>query len=400
MKPRRFIKNSIRVKNRPLNIWIDGFEANVPQRLGSSQVAFELLNNLEKIDNKNNYTVLLPAPPLDDLPKERENWQYKILRPAKFWTLLRLPLALLRAQPKPDLIFSPTHYMPRFTKVTRVVTIFDLSFLHFPQMFLKRDLYKLTKGTRYSVLNSDHILTISNFSKEDIVKNYQIKPARITVSYPGFDHRVYRPITDQKKIDWIKKKYQIDFSYLLFIGTIQPRKNLIRLIEAFCQVIKNQGDEFKQLKLVVVGKTTGFGRKGWMYQEILDKPRNLGIEDRVIFTGFVPTEELPFLISGAIVLTIPSLYEGFGIPVIESMACKTPVIVSNVSSLPEVVGENGILVDPYSVEQIAQAISTIVTDKKLRTKLADQGLKQVKQFSWEKMAKDVLKIFENLGERS
>lgn len=399
MKLHRFTKNSIKVDKKELNIWIDGYEANVPQRVGSSQVAFELLKNLEKIDAKNIYTIVLPNQPLGDLPQARPNWSYTVLKPAKFWTLFRLPIALYQAKPKPDLIFSPTHYVPRFTKVKRIVTIFDLSFLHFPQMFLKGDLYKLTRWTRYSALNANHIFTISNFSKQDIIKNYQIKSNKITASYPGYDKTVYHITSDHKKIGQTRSKYKINSPYLIYVGTIQPRKNLAKLIEAFSQVIKNEGEDFKQLKLVIVGKTLGPGRKGWMYEAILNKPKDLGIEDRVIFTGFVPTEELPYLISGAIALTWPSLYEGFGLPLLESMACGTPVITSKVSSLPEVVGEAGLLVDPHSQEQIVQAISIIVTDKKLRDTLSKAGLERVKKFSWTKMAKDLVKVFESVGKK-
>src|SRR5688500_15531555 len=133
-----------------MKIWIDGYEANVPQRLGSSQVGFELLRNLEKLDKENDYTILLPSEPMSDLPSERENWKYKILKPKKLWTRIALPLALFTAKDKPDLFFSPTHYGPIITPrfVKKVITIFDLSYLHFPEMFTKTDLYKLTNWTK------------------------------------------------------------------------------------------------------------------------------------------------------------------------------------------------------------------------------------------------------------
>ena len=127
-----------------MKIWIDGYEANTPQRLGSSQVAFELIKSFEKIDHENDYTILLPSSPMDDLPKTRKGFQYKILKPKKLWTRIALPLALYSTKQKPDVFFSPTHYIPRFSPVKRVVTVFDLSFLHFPQMFEREELYKLS----------------------------------------------------------------------------------------------------------------------------------------------------------------------------------------------------------------------------------------------------------------
>lgn len=364
-----------------MRIAIDGYEANVVQRLGSSQVAFELLKNLETIDKKNEYTILLPSPLLGDLPKERGGWNYKILKPKRLWTQIALPLYFYNARERPDLFFSPTHYIPRFSpsSVKKVVTIFDLSFLHFPEMFTRKDLWKLKNWTKFSAENADHIITISNFSKKDIVTQYNIKKEKITVTYPGYNKDIFYPSSKPSKYG----------SYIIYIGTVQPRKNLIRLIEAVSRI--------EGLVLIIVGKTRGEGKQGWMYEEILKTPKQLGIEDKVKFLGFVPTEDLPHLLVEADAFVMPSLYEGFGIPVLEAMACGVPVIVSNVSSLPEVVGEAGLLVDPYSVDQIEQAIRIVLTDKKLCQKYAKEGIIQAKKFSWEKMANTVLKVFEKVA---
>src|SRR3989344_7217344 len=185
-----------------MKIWIDGYEANVPQRLGSSQVAFELIRNLEKIDSKNDYTILLPNLPLEDLPKGRTGWKYKVLKPRRLWTRIALPLELYRTKQKPDVIFSPTHYIPRFSpgEVKRIVTIFDLSFLHFPEMFTKRDLWQLKNWTKFSAENADHIITISKFSKQDIISQYKIDKSRITVAYPGYDQNTFQPIKNKNKL--------------------------------------------------------------------------------------------------------------------------------------------------------------------------------------------------------
>lgn len=393
-----------------MKIWMDGYEANVPQRLGSSQVAFELIRHLEKIDHKNDYVILLPDSPLADLPKERAGWRYKILKPKRFWTRVALPLSLFTAKQKPDLIFSPTHYIPRFSpsKVKRVVTIFDLSFLHFPEMFTKKDLWQLKNWTRFSAENADSVITISKFSKNDICKQYHISKEKITIACPGFNKEIFRPVQDPTKIKEILNKYKISDSFIIYIGTIQPRKNLQRLMEAFARIVINRhlpGEQCRhlegaqRLQLVIVGKTKGEGREGWMYEDILLTPQKLGIEKKVKFLGFVPTEDLPFLLSGALAFIQPSLWEGFGIPVVEAMATGVPVIVSNVSSLPEVVGKAGLLVDPYSIDQIEQAIRLLITDKKLRQKYSKQGIAQAKNFSWNKMARIILKVFEKVGSR-
>ncbi len=373
-----------------MRIWIDGYEANAPQRLGSSQFAFNLIKYLEKIDSRNDYTILLPEPPTVEMPKERVGWGYKILKPKRLWTRIALPWALATTKVKPDIFFSPTHYIPQFTKVKRIVSVFDLAFLHFEGMFQKNDLWKLNNWTKYSVENAVQIITISKFSQEDIHKNYGIDNKKITVAYPGYDDKIFKK-TDKNKVTEILERYNISGNYIIYIGTIQPRKNLIRLMEAIAKI--------PELKLVIVGKTTGLGQQGWKYEEILRKPKELKVEDRVIFTGYIPTEDMPSLISGAKAFVLVSLWEGFGIPVLEAMACGTPVITSNVSSLPEVVGSAGLLVDPKSVDQIEQAIRTIVFDVKLRDKKSRMGLQQVKKFSWEKMAKIILKTFEGLNEK-
>lgn len=377
-----------------MKIWIDGYEANAPQRLGSSKVAFGLLKNLEKIDHQNDYTILLPQKPLEDLPKERPGWKYKILRPKRLWTWIALPLALYHAKTRCDLFFSPTHYMPRFSPVKRVVTIFDLSFLHFPESFLKKDLWQLKNWTKFSIENADHIVTISKFSKKDIASEYKINKDKITVAYPGFNKDIFHSIKDAKKINGVLSKYKIGHSYIIYIGTLQPKKNLLRLIEAFSRILTQK--ELNDLNLVIVGKTKGEGKQGWLFQDILKAPRKLGIEGRVIFTGFVPTDDLPILLSGAKVFILPSLWEGFGIPVVEAMATGTPAIVSNTSALPEVAGSAGLLIDPYSVDQMEQSIRLILTDSKLRQRYSEKALLQAKKFSWEKMARTILKVFERV----
>lgn len=369
-------------------IWIDGKEANVPQRLGSSQVAYELIKGIAEIDLENEYTILLPGEPLSDMPKERSNFKYKILKPNRLWTRIALPLVLLTTKGKPDVIFSPTHYIPRFSPIKKVVTIFDLAYLHFPQMFTKKDLWQLTNWTKYSILHANHIVTISQASKKDIIKKYNIDKSKITVAYPGYDAKLFYYPQDKKWTESVQSKYKIDGDYVIYTGTIQPRKNLIRLIEAFKKI--------ENLKLVIVGKTKGEGREGWMFDDILKTPKDMGIEDKVIFTGFVPSEELPALVSGAKAFVLVSLWEGFGIPVVEAMACGVPVVVSNVSSLPEITGDAGLTVNPESVEQIEQAIRTITTDKKLHAKLSKRGLLQAQKFNWKKSTKEVIKVLESI----
>ncbi len=372
-----------------MKIWIDGKEANVVNRVGSGQYAFEILRNLEKIDQKNEYTILLPKQALADLPKTREGWKYRILKPSKAWTRLSIPAALYLSRNRPDVFFTPSHYIPRFSPVKRVCTIFDLAYLNFPGMFNKKDLWQLKNWSKYSIENADHIFAISQFTKDDLVSNYKIDSKKITVTPLGYDEEIFRVKSQESSVKEVKKKYKIENNYIIYIGTIQPRKNLKRLIEAFSKI----SDDYK---LVIVGKTTEAGRKGWMFEQVLELPKKLGIENRVIFTGFAPTEDLSALLAGSKAFVLPSLWEGFGIPVLEAMASGTAVIVSNVSSLPEVAGEAGTYIDPDSVDSIKSAIESLLKDDKLREKKVQLGLKQVEKFSWKEAAIRTLKVLESI----
>lgn len=360
-------------------IGLDGNEANVKNRVGSGVYAYELLKEFAK-NSKHHFFVYLKENPQDDLPKETENFKYSIFGPKKLWTRFALPLNLTLG-PKLDVFFSMGHYGPQFSKVPYIATIFDLSYLHFPELFKKDDLYQLTNWTRHSIQKAKHLIAISESTKADIIKNYNIDASKITVTYMGYDPR-FKPQSNAN-VQQVKSKYKIIGDYIIFVGTLQPRKNIERLIEAFSKL------EIGNFKLVIVG------RKGWLYDPIFQKVKNLNLESKVIFTDFIPNDDLPSLISGAKAYVLPSLWEGFGIPVIEAQACGVPVIVSNTSSLPEVVGESGILADPQNIQSIANGIRNAL-DPKTGTVLVKKGFQNIKRFSWQKCAEQTLKVLEDL----
>lgn len=427
-------------------IGIDGNEANVALRVGSGKYAFELLRQFSR--NKNHHFVIyLKEKPLPDLPKETGSFKYKVFGPKKLWTQFALPLNLFFGK-KPNVFFSTAHYAPRFSSVPYVVTIHDLSYLHYPNLFKKNDLYQLINWTKYSIENASKAIAVSQVTKDDIVKNYRISPSKISVTYEGYDQQKFKP-QPKALIETVKKKYKIWGDYIIFVGTLQPRKNIERLIEAFAKItetitlgdrsnikssIKKARGTFNtrdNLTLAIVGK------KGWMYDQILAKAKNLGIEKQVIFTDFVPDYDLPALISGARVYVNPSLWEGFGIPVIEAQACGVPVVVANTSSLPEIVNpphvipalrfvqsklarikkkildratghehsrtaendsqSSGVLVDPLSVDSIASGIQKVLTDEKTRSDLVKKGFANIRRFSWQKCAAQTLEILEKVA---
>lgn len=362
-------------------IAIDGYEANVSSRVGIGRYAYEIMRHLHLLHCAHTYRIYLPNPPLSDMPKQTPTWQYRVLWPKKMWTMFGLPVALATDRPQANVIFSPTHYIPRATSIPRVMSIMDVSYLHYPELFRPQDLYQLTHWTKYAISHAAKILTISEFSKDAIIKAYNVPRERVIVTYPG--------LTMEAKGKRQKEKGH----YILSVGTLQPRKNYVRLIEAFSRFLTLNKQKFGKIDLVIVGK------KGWLYDEILAAPRKFGVEDQVRFLDFVPDEELAALYEHALCFALPSLYEGFGLPVLEAMACRVPVVVSRVSSLPEIAGPAGVYVAPEDVESITEGLLTAVRQRNLmqgRTRI-QHGLVQVKKFTWENAATKTLEILEEVG---
>jgi glycosyltransferase involved in cell wall biosynthesis len=375
-------------------IAVDGYEANVPMRVGIGRYAYDILKNIYTILGRSNggnyeFRIYLPQKPLPDMPKETRWWRYIVRGPSKLWTFIGLPLALSVDCPRADVVYSPTHYVPRFTSIPRVMAIMDTSYIEYPEMFRKKDLFQLTHWTRYAASNAKAICTISKFSKNAIIRAYKIPQDQVIVTYPG----ISMPTTSNDQDAAVCKKYQITKHYILSVGTIQPRKNYIRLIEAFAIFLKLNKQKFGEIQLVIVGK------KGWLYESILDAPEKYGVSHKVKFLHSVPDADLPALYKNALCFALPSLYEGFGLPVLEAMAYKCPVVVSNNSSLPEIAGEAGIYVDPKDVASITEGLLSAVRQRNLiqgKTRV-QQGLTQVKLFTWEKAAKETLDVLTRVG---
>lgn len=372
-----------------MTIGIDGNEANVGRRVGIGEYAYELLTEFYKLRDKGvtqtKFTIYLKDTPLQDMPKETVWWKYVLVKPRKLWTQIGLPIYLFTHFPRPDVFFTPSHYSPRMSPVPSIISIMDLSYIHFPHLFAKNDLYQLNNWTAYSARNAAKIFTISNASKSDILTVYKKKSQDVYVTHLGI-----KPTTMQHELTKaeLEKKFGITGNYILFVGTLQPRKNIARLIEAI-SLIKE-----KEVQLVVVGK------KGWLYEDILRAPEKFGVSQRVKFLDFVSDEDLPSLYKHAEVFVLPSLYEGFGLPVLEAMKNGCPVITSNISSLPEAGGDAAVYVDPQSVEDIAEKIDMVLKDEKMRDTMRKKGLEHIKKFSWEKTARETLEILEEVAKKS
>lgn len=372
-----------------MTIGIDINEANIGQRVGANQVAFAMINALvENLFEGDKIIALAKERPLPDLPVTSDKLSYEIFGPGKMWVLTGLTKRLFLNKPRLDVLFSPGHYTPLLSRVPAVIYLMDLAYERFgSEYFTTYDINQLKRWTPLSIKKAKHVLTISEFSKSEIISFYQTPAEKITVVYPGFDRLIYHSKIPKTKQRQVRKKYGISGKYFLYVGTLQPRKNLGKLIEAFAK-LKN-----KQVKLVIGGK------KGWLYDQIFEQARELKLENRVLFLGFVPNEDLPGLIKGSQAYVLPSLYEGFGMPPVEAQAVGVPVVVSRVSSLPEVIGESGIYIeDPNSVNGIKEALEKVLSLKKSeRATIIEAGKENTKRFDWNLSAIKLLAILKRVA---
>ena len=292
------------------------------------------------------------------------------------------------------IVHLPNHHLGRygfFLKVPYIITVHDLiryfdlkgygTFIHHPNL---RDRFYLSLDYK-GVKKATRIIAVSPTTKDDLVKHLGIPEERISVVYEGIDHRLFRPTS----------RRLVDYPYLLFVGSEHPRKNFAGLLRAFSR-LKSEG-RFKDLKLLKVGKAGG--PEAEFRKHTLQAVSELGLTNEVVFTDYVAEEDLPAYYCGAECFILPSLYEGFGFPPLEAMACGCPVIVSNVASLPEVTGEAAIKVDPYDTNMLARTLEMVLTDEGLRRELVSKGLERARQFSWKKAARQTMEVYQSV-ERS
>jgi len=375
---------------KTLLIAIDANEANIQNRVGVNQFAFEVIWGIYRLNKnekkKQNFRILLKEEPLKDLPPETSWWQYETFGPKLFWTRTGLVKRLFLGKPKLDVLFSPSHYGPGISPIPYVISVMDLGFLKFQKQFTKKDLYQLKNWTKQSIKRAKKVIAISEFTKKDIVNNYQINQDKIVVAYPGFTKTI-----TTKPLSSTTNKYNIKSDYLLYLGTMKPSKNIEGLIKAYSILLSE--NKIKNIKLVIAGK------KGWLYQSIYNLVKELDLEKQVIFTGFIPDNEAKYLIKNAKAFVMVSFWEGFGIPVLEAMSLGVPVICSNAGSLPEITDKAAILVDPKNPNQIAQQIEKVLKNNRLKTILIKRGKSRARMFDWQNCSKIILDTVINVASR-
>lgn len=364
-------------------IGIDANEANTPVRVGVGQYAFNLLHSLSKIPSNNKYFIFLKSPPLSDMPPQSENWHYVVFGPSKMWTRFALPLKLLYFRPKLDLFYSPSHYSPRPAFIPTIPTIHDIGYLNSLDQFNKKDIYQLVNWTKDSLFQANKIVAVSQFTKNELIKTYKIPPQKIFVCPNGVGQP---PVLNTSDFSDIKNKFNLHTPYFLSVGTLKPNKNYPFLISSFAQFLKTSNSDFS---LVIAGK------KGWIYDEIFKTVIKEKLQSKVIFTDFISENEKWHLYQNAMALVIPSLYEGFGIPAIESQKIETPVIASDIPPLKEVLADSCIYIDPTDQKTLVNAFNQI-QNITVKTKLIKAGLVQSAKYTWENSAAKLVDVFNSV----
>jgi len=286
-----------------------------------------------------------------------------------------------------DVFFSPHIFLSSMSKKCKtVVTFHDLSFEKYPEFYSAgKNYWHFSMSPKKQAKKADQIIAVSQSTKDDLIDLYGIEPSKIKVIYSGVDNES-RIVNSESRILEVRKKYNLPEKYILYLGTLEPRKNIIGLIKAFELFKKSYKLQATSYKLVIAGA------KGWLYEDIFKAANNSSVKDDIVFTGFVEDKDKSVLYGNAELFVYPSFYEGFGFPPLEAMTYGVPVITSNFSSLPEAVGDAAIMVDPYNLDELAEAMEMVLTDDKLKNFLIQKGFERMKKFNWKKCAEETLEV--------
>lgn len=381
----------------------------IHQGAGIGRLTRELGRALLQLKSPHTFSFFVMGRPGDDVPlssimytaqlplkvtQHNDRWLYRL------WFRSRLPLPVQTFSGSCDLYHATDFVLPPVRgKVPTVLTVHDLSFERDPDSASPRLIPFLKRVVPDSARRATHIVADSNATAHDLTELYGIPPAKITTIYSGASER-FSPYSgsnfEERRRAAILRRYKIgDAPFVLTVGTMQKRKNHLRLVQAFAKVIAQRPSRSSfhpplPTQLVIAGG------KGWLYDEVLAEVKTLGLEDRVKFIGYVEDSDLPHLYRAARVFAFPSIYEGFGIPPLEAMACGVPVVTSNASSLPEVVGDAGLQVDPFDVDALAHALDTALHDEGWRAQAIARGLARARQFTWHSAAEQLMAIYDKV----
>ena len=362
---------------------------------GIGRYTRELIQAVAEQDPHNQYQLfsakLVTDPPVADPLPIAPNFEYKAAPLNerwlyRLWYRARMPLPVQAVLGGLDLFHSPDFVLPPVLgNIPTLLTVHDLSFVHFADVYVPSLVSYLNKVVPWSVRRATHILADSEATKRDLVEIYDVSAEKITTLYAGVSPH-FLPVTKEKQFRSVRQKYNLGSNpYIFSVGTVQPRKNYRMLIQAFAPLAK----QFPHNLAIA-------GGKGWLFDEILAEIEAQGLTGRVRFLGFVDDVDLPTLYSDATLFMIPSIYEGFGIPILEAMACGVPVVASNASCLPEVVGDAGMLLDPNDTQAWTETMRSLLTDATQRARLVGKGALQGRKFSWQKSAEQLIALYHQL----
>lgn len=356
---------------------------------GIGRFTHELVAALVAEDETNEYVLMAPrnAAPPDWLASSRgARWAplpMSAHMAAVLWQRLRLPAPVEWFTGPIDLFHATDYVLPPLRSAKGLVTIHDLSFLRYPEYADPHLVHYLAEAVPRAVTRATLVLTDSEATREDVVTYLHLPPEKVSVVYGGVSE-AFRPIQEQEALEETRDRYALPPEYLLSIGRLEPRKNLPGLLRAY-RMLLDRGQTSLPL---AIG-----GGKGWGYEPIFQAVEDLELKDSVRFLGYVQEQDLPPLLSGAATFVYPSFYEGFGLPPLEAMACGTPVVASNSSCLPEVLGDAALLVPPDETEALAEAIALLLSDEALRRDLRERGLERARRFSWTAAARQLLAAY-------
>lgn len=366
-------------------IGIDASRAVSAAPTGTETYSRQLISALLEADSPHRYRLYTRSVPPTTLFPSTENYDVRVIPFPRLWTHLRLAFEMI-AHP-PDALFVPAHVLPIDHPRNSLVTVHDLGYLHFPRAHRASDRLYLDLSTRWNVHTAGRVIADSNTTRNDLIRFYGVEPEKIVVVYPALEPGFFHLVLDADEIGAAKRRYQIGEDYLISVGTVQARKNYERLIGAFRSLPGGY-------ELVIVGK------KGRRSQKIQTLVQDLDLGARVKFLDYVAAADLPALYAGARLCVFPSLYEGFGFPVLEAQASGTPLVCSNTSSLPEVAGDGAVFFDPLDVLAMTAALRRVLEDEAGRKDLIERGRANLTRFSWTSAARQILEIIGSLSSRS
>ena len=373
-----------------MKIGIDGRAAKWYRGTGIGTYTYQLMKNISKIDSYNEYLTFIPKESDLNLNKNFKIEYVKDMSNNNFWEDIKIPNIL--SDFSMEIYHVPQNGVGLSNNVNclKTITLHDIIPLKMPETVSDRYL-KIFNDEMPSILeNCDGIITVSEFSKNDISLEFNFPKEKIYVT-PLAAEEIYKPMSKCKCRQLIEKKYSIKDKFILYVGGYSPRKNIIGIIEAFSKLNPKLR---KDLKVVITG------RKGLSYEIYKKRAEDLNVSDAIIFTDFIPLEDLPLFYNACEFLVYPSFYEGFGLPPLEAMACGTPVITSNITSIPEVCHDSAILVSPSDIDELSYSMERVLSDSLLRLTLLQRGLSTSSKYTWEKTARNTINAYEQIIDKS